>query len=81
MTGRLDSSCDESNTAGPLQDKVNSPNFTDWQNIDWSTLATSETVSAPGGYARSPIDGSNGLFESSSGFVSVFCDALYLITQ
>ncbi|KAF1975272.1 hypothetical protein BU23DRAFT_81123 [Bimuria novae-zelandiae CBS 107.79] len=68
---RLEPSYDESSTAGPLQGKVNSPDFTDWQNIDWSTLTSpiTETTASPGVYMGSPVEGSNGLFESGNGFV------------
>ncbi|KAJ4345885.1 uncharacterized protein N0V89_012021 [Didymosphaeria variabile] len=70
MDGRLEPSFDE-NAAGPLQGKVNSPDFTDWQNIDWSTLTSSitETITSPGGFMGSPFEGNNGLFESGNGFV------------
>lgn len=77
MDGRLEPSYDESSTAGPLQGKVNSPDFTDWQNIDWSTLTTPvETASSLDEFMASPIDGGSGLFEPGSSFVSLFCDIL-----
>jgi hypothetical protein len=35
---------------GPLQTQVASPDFTDWQNIDWSVLTPfNEGVVSPGG--------------------------------
>lgn len=79
MVGRLEPSYDESSTAGPLQGKVNSPDFTDWQNIDWSALtAPAETASPLDEFMVSPIDGSSGLFESGNGFVSLFREILAL---
>ncbi|KAF2442003.1 hypothetical protein P171DRAFT_59596 [Karstenula rhodostoma CBS 690.94] len=67
---RLEPSFD-TGTVGPLQGKVNSPDFTDWQNVDWSTLTSpaAETMFSPGGFMASPVDGSNGLFDSGNGFV------------
>lgn len=69
LDGRLEPAFHETSVAGPLQGNVNSPDFSDWQKIDWSTLAT-PTTDLPGGNMSPPIDGNNGLFESGNGFVS-----------
>ncbi|KAF9735703.1 hypothetical protein PMIN01_05618 [Paraphaeosphaeria minitans] len=70
--GRLKPSFDfGAGTAGPLQGKVNSPDFTDWQNIDWSTLgiSTAETMASPGEFVGSPVE-ETGLFDPGNGVVS-----------
>jgi hypothetical protein len=80
--GRLEPSFD-AGIAGPLQGKVNSPDFTDWQNIDWSALGSpaAEMISSPGGFMTSPVEGNNGLFEPGNGFVSSLRTTLGCITQ
>jgi hypothetical protein len=82
LDGRLEPSFD-AGIAGPLQGEVNSPDFTDWQNIDWSALVSpgAGMVSSPRGCMTSAVEGNNGLFESGHGFVSALRTTLACITQ
>lgn len=56
---------------GPLQVKVASPDFTDWQNVDWSTLSPlmSNASISPGGFAGPSMGGDEVFFDFSAGYV------------
>lgn len=82
--GRLEPSIEfDLYTAGPLQGKVNSPDLTDWQNIDWSALTSSatDTMVLPAGLMNFTSEETSGLFESGNGFVSALCTVLHDNTQ
>ncbi|PVI08082.1 hypothetical protein DM02DRAFT_690515 [Periconia macrospinosa] len=71
------SSPDEANTVGPLQVRVASPEFVDWQEIDWSILTpfNNEHAQSSGsnmaGNGSEPGAGSEEpLYEFGSGYVS-----------
>lgn len=61
--------------AGPLQVRVASPDFSDWQNIDWSTLDplmgnASMSPRLPGSVLTPSMGGNEGLYDFGPGFVS-----------
>jgi hypothetical protein len=62
---------DEANTSGPLQVKVASPDFTDWQNIDWSALSPlmGNANISPGSFAGPSVAGDEVVFDFSAGYV------------
>ncbi|KAF2634912.1 hypothetical protein P280DRAFT_412585 [Massarina eburnea CBS 473.64] len=68
IRNRLEPPLDESSTVGPLQVQVASPDFTDWQNIDWPPNNEDTTL---GSSAGSPsLRGHEALYDFGSGFVS-----------
>jgi len=56
---------------GPLQVKVASPNFTDWQNIDWSALSPlmSSASISPEGFTGPSMSGDEIIYDFGVGYV------------
>ncbi|KAF2682756.1 hypothetical protein K458DRAFT_54724 [Lentithecium fluviatile CBS 122367] len=67
---RLEPNLDESYTSGPLQVQVASPDFTDWQNIDWSALSPlmSNLSIPPGGFSGATIGGDETFYDFSADY-------------
>jgi hypothetical protein len=84
FANRLEPYFDESNISGPLQIKVASPDFTDWQNIDWSTLSPlmANASISPGGFSGSTAGGDESFYDPNAGYVRfLYPGILVTITQ
>lgn len=58
---RFGPSSDDFNTIGPLQTQVAEPNYTDWQNVDWTTLSYGTQFPGAFGGPAAGVESSSGL--------------------
>jgi hypothetical protein len=66
---RLEPFFDETENVGPLQTHVSEPDFTDWQNIDWSMLSIHNPTTPRDG-SNAPAGGSESLYDFGFNYCS-----------